>query len=225
MSAESTDHRKRPRRRGEALVNAILEATIEELAEHGYAALTMEGVAERARASKASLYRRWTSRSTLVMDAVYHLLPNPSDIPDTGELRGDLLVLLHQTARTLSGPAGAALRGLLGEALPYPEHAVEIRSRSQGMGRQMMAEVTRRAVARGEIPAEAATGVRLEVGQALLRNHFLFRLEPVPDSLVVEIVDTVLVPLFHTVPYTPPPDARGPVAGPGFGKLPEKHVE
>ncbi len=203
MSAESTDHRKRPRRRGEALVSAILEATIEELAEHGYTALTMEGVAERAKASKASLYRRWTSRPTLVMDAVYHLLPNPSDIPDTGELRGDLLTLLRQTARTLSGPAGQALRGLLGEALPYPEHAVEIRARSQGLGRQMMAEVTRRAVARGEIAPEAVTGARLDVGQALLRNHFLFRPEPIPDGLVVEIVDTVLVPLFHTLPMGP----------------------
>jgi AcrR family transcriptional regulator len=202
MSAESTDHRKGPRRRGEALVNAILEATIEELGEHGYAALTMEGVAERAKASKASLYRRWTSRSALVMDAVYHLLPNPSDIPDTGELRGDLLILLRQTARTLSGPAGEALRGLLGEALPYPEHAVEIRSRSQGMGRKMMAEVARRAVARGEIAAEAAVGPRLEVGQALLRNHFLFHHEPIGDEVILEIVDTVLLPLFHTVPTT-----------------------
>ncbi|MGW5875321.1 TetR-like C-terminal domain-containing protein [Nocardiopsis terrae] len=160
----------------------------------------MEGVAEQARASKASLYRRWTSRATLVMDAVYHLLPDPSDIPDTGELRGDLLVLLRQSVRSLSGPAGA-LRGLPVEALPRPEHHVEIRIRSQGTGRRMMAEVARRAVARGEIPAEAMADVRLDVGQALLRNHFLFRVVPVPDSLVVEIADTVLVPLFHTVPH------------------------
>lgn len=201
MSAENTDHRKRPRRRGEALVSAILEATIEELREHGYAALTMEGVAERAKASKASLYRRWNSRAELVMDAVYHLLPDPSEIPDTGSLRGDLLAVLRQTAAMLDSPAGTALRGLLGETLPYPDHAEEIRARSRGMSRQMMAEVARRAVERGEIPPEAVVGPRLDVGQSLLRNRFLFQLEPIPDGVVVEIVDTVLVPLFHTVPY------------------------
>ncbi|SIO85499.1 TetR/AcrR family transcriptional regulator [Nocardiopsis sp. JB363] len=202
MSVESNDHRKRPRRRGDALLIAIFEATITELDEHGYAGLTMERVAERARASKASLYRRWNTRSALVMDAVYHLLPDPEQVPDTGELRGDLLALLRQNAAMLDGPAGSALRGLLAEALPDPEHGREIRARSQGRGRRMMAEAARRAVARGEIRPEAVIGPRLDVGQALLRNHFLFQGSPLDDELVVEIVDTVLLPLFHAPAWT-----------------------
>lgn len=198
MSVESNDHRKRPRRRGDALLAAIHEATIAELDEHGYAGLTMERVAERARASKASLYRRWNTRAALVMDAVYHLLPDPDQVPDTGELRGDLLALIRQNATMLAGPAGSALRGLLAESLPDPEHDQEIRSRSQGRGRRMMAEVARRAVERGEISPEAVIGPRLDVGQALLRNHFLFQGSPLDDELVVEIVDAVLMPLFHS---------------------------
>ena len=72
MHAMVTDHRKLPRRRGDALNAAIYQATLDELAEVGYAGLTMEGVAERAKASKASLYRRWPTRIELVMERVTH---------------------------------------------------------------------------------------------------------------------------------------------------------
>ncbi|MFI7443863.1 TetR/AcrR family transcriptional regulator [Nonomuraea indica] len=196
-----TDHRKLPRRRGDALNAAIFRATLDELAEAGYARLTMERVAERARAGKASLYRRWPTRAELVMDAVYHVLPAPSSAPDTGTLRGDVLAVLRETARLLAGPAGEALRGLLSEALVDEARAATFRQRSHGLGRRTMEEITRRAVERGEIEAGAVTPRRLDAGQALLRQHFLFSGPPVPDELLVEIVDEVVVPLFRTAAH------------------------
>src|SRR6187399_1252637 len=98
------DHRTQPRRRGPALQEAILDAARAELAEVGYANLTMERVAARAKASKASVYSRWPSRIELVMDVFYDLMPDPAAPPDTGTLRGDLLATLRQTAELLSGP-------------------------------------------------------------------------------------------------------------------------
>lgn len=194
------DHRQEPRRRGDVLVNAILAATLDELRDHGYAALTMDGVAARAGASKASLYRRWDTRAALVMDAVYQLAPLPDRIPDTGCLRGDLLAVLRQSATVLQGPAGAALRGMLAEALPEPDRVRELRTRSRGRNRGLMAEVLRRAVERTEIPPEAVIPTRLEVGAALLRNHYLFHQEPLDEQVLTDIVDDVLLPLFTTVP-------------------------
>ncbi|MFC5816638.1 TetR/AcrR family transcriptional regulator [Nonomuraea harbinensis] len=199
MAEMVTDHRKLPRRRGEELAAAIYRATLDELAESGYAKLTMERVAERARASKASLYRRWPTRVALVMDSVYHSLPALSDVPDTGSLRGDLLTLLRGTADILSGPAGEAMRGLLAEALRDEASARTFKENSQGAGRKMMAEIARRAVERGEISGDAVTPLRLDTGQALLRQHFLFQGPPIPDRLVVDIVDEVLVPLLTRV--------------------------
>jgi AcrR family transcriptional regulator len=190
------DHRKLPRRRGEALNEAILRATLEELAEVGYAKLTMEGVAERAKASKATVYRRWPSRMELAIDAVYHVLPDPTSMPDTGSFRSDLLALLRSTADLLAGPAGEALRGLLGDALSDAARTAELRKRSQGNGRKSMQELLRRAVTRGEIPESAVTPRRLEVGQAMLRQHFLFNGVPIPDQIITEVVDEVLIPLF-----------------------------
>ncbi len=200
MSMTEDDHRRRPRRRGEALVAAILEATIDELVEKGYPALTMESVAQRAGASKASLYRRWETRAELVMDAVYRMAPMPEQIPDAGELRADLLEVLRQTAATLEGPAGTALRGLLADSLADNVRIDELRTKSQGRNRKLIAEVLRRAVARGEISEETVLPIRLEVGAALIRNQFLFHNELLDEALFVSIVDDVLLPLFRSPP-------------------------
>ncbi|QGH69773.1 TetR/AcrR family transcriptional regulator [Pseudactinotalea sp. HY158] len=216
----TADHRTSPRRRGDVLVRAILAATLTELRERGYAALTMDAVARRAGASKASLYRRWDSRAALVMDAVYELAPSPGQVPDTGDLRGDLLAALRQSAAVLEGPAGAALRGMLAEALPEPGRARELRARSRGTNRALMAEVLRRAVERGEIPPGAVTGPRLEVGAAMLRNHYLFHNEPLGENVLVGMVDDVLLPLCRAEPHRPPPPLPGSQprpARPGVG--------
>jgi AcrR family transcriptional regulator len=191
-----SDHRTRPRRRGATLDAAIFEATLDELSERGYATLTMERVAERARASKASLYRRWPSRIELVIDAVRHAFPDPASTPDTGSLRGDLLAALRHAAAQLAGPAGEALRGVLSDVLRDRARTAELRRRTQGASITMMREILDRAAERGEIEASAVTPRRLEAGPALLRHHFLFGSDPVADEIIVEIVDDVLLALF-----------------------------
>jgi AcrR family transcriptional regulator len=192
-----TDHRTQPRRRGEVLNSAIFEATLKELAEVGYAKLTMERVAARAGASKASVYRRWPSRMELVLDAVHHLAPDPTDMPDTGSLRGDALAFMRTAADLLAGPGGEALRGLLGDALADPSRTLELRRHSRGTGHRVMHEITRRAVERGEINSDAITSQRLDVAQAMLREQFLFHGPPIPDAVIIEIVDEIVLPLFR----------------------------
>ncbi len=194
------DHRTRPRRRGAALETAILEAVLAELAQEGYARLSVEGVAERAGASKASLYRRWPGKAELVMDAVRSVLPDPRDPPDTGSLRGDLLALFRAVAHHLAGPAGQGLRGLLSDALRDEGRAARMRDHARGTSRRMVQEVVRRAVDRGEVDPAAATPRRLEAGHAQLRYHFLVHGAPVPDDVIVGIVDEVVVPLLRLPP-------------------------
>ena len=194
----STDHRKRSRRRGAALEEAILEATLAELVKVGYAQLRMERVAERAGASKASLYRRWPGKLELVMDAVYHVLPDPDSAPDTGSLRGDLLALLRTVADRLAGPAGQALRGVLSDALRDESRAAQLREHARGTSLQTMREIVRRAGTRGELDPDAITSRQLETGHALMRYHYLFNGPPIPDDVIVEIVDDVVLPLLRT---------------------------
>ncbi|MBB4932686.1 AcrR family transcriptional regulator [Lipingzhangella halophila] len=193
----STDHRKRPRRRGDTLNAAILDATLAELADVGYQELTMEGVAERAQASKASLYRRWPSKATLAMDAAYSALPSPEKVADTGSLRGDLLAMLRDATDQLSGPAGQAILGLMGDALASPERATEIRAHSRGSSLRSARTIVRRAAARGEVDADAITDLQLQTIQALMRHHVISVGIPVPEDAINGIVDEVLLPLFR----------------------------
>src|SRR3954466_9997578 len=78
----------RPRIEGDR-EQEILDAAIQVLAEVGYDRLTMDAVAAKAKASKATLYRRWTSKVSLVIEALQHE-KGPNTPPDTGSLRGDL---------------------------------------------------------------------------------------------------------------------------------------
>ena len=196
-AAPSSDHRTRPRRRGHALDRAILEATLLEIEDSGYAALSMERVAERARASKASLYRRWPSKVELVLAAVYGLLPDPASQIDTGTLRGDLLALFRNAAGLLAGPAGTAIRGLISDALRDPELATQLRSYTRGRSLAAMREVVRHATERGELPSGTITARQLDAGLSVMRFHFLIHGGPVPDHVIAEIVDEVVLPLLH----------------------------
>src|ERR1700683_561900 len=87
--------RIRQRRRGEELEAALLEAAWAELVEVGFARLTMESVAARAKTGVAVLYRRWPRKDDLVLDAIQHYAAtHPVDVPDTGNLRGDMIAML-----------------------------------------------------------------------------------------------------------------------------------
>ena len=91
-----TEQLHRQRRRGEELEAALLQAAWDELAEVGFAKLTMESVAVRAKTGVAVLYRRWPNKDDLVIAAIGHYgKTRPVEIPDTGTLRGDMLGLLR----------------------------------------------------------------------------------------------------------------------------------
>ncbi|MFI6054359.1 TetR/AcrR family transcriptional regulator [Streptomyces violascens] len=199
------DHRKGPRRRGEELESAILRATLDELAEVGYSALTMERVAVRARTGKAAVYRRWPSRAQLVLDACKLGKISEVDLPDTGGVRGDALVLLRQMAATMSSPLGGIMRGLLGEMTRDPELAELIRERIHTIRPLAVHVILERAVERGEVEPWVLTSRRATVATDLLRNQFLLFGAPVEDEVIVDIVDDIYLPLILS-PGANPPD-------------------
>jgi AcrR family transcriptional regulator len=198
------DHRRKPRRRGEELQRAILTATLEELADVGYAGLTMERVAVRARTGKAALYRRWASRAELVVDACAAGRFFDGDPPDTGALRTDVLAVLQQLSARLATSHGDILRGLLTEIMRDPEFARLVRERLQTVGPGPIRHVLRRAVRKGEIQPWVMDSRRATVAVALLRDHFLLHGAPVPEDVITEIVDDVYLPLLLAPPGAPP---------------------
>lgn len=191
----AVDHRTLPRRRGDALADDILDATVAELLESGYDGLTMDAVARRAGASKASLYRRWPHVTALLLAALYRGMPTTADVPDLGSLRADVLALMRQGTAHLAGPIGTAVRGLLSESLRNPDVAAQVHEYSRGNSLQVMRVIAQRAVVRGECRPEALTDRRLEVGPSLLRQHLVTTGQLPDDDVLVEIVDEVVLPL------------------------------
>jgi AcrR family transcriptional regulator len=158
----------------------------------------MDKVAKRAGTNKNAIYRRWPSRGALGLAAYHQLAVADAEPPDTGELRGDVLELLRRANRQWSSPAGEILRGLLADAAADPELMAELRERSGDAGSSLWLTVVGRAVARGEITPEALHPRVATVAVALLRNEYVIRGVPsAPDSVLVEIVDEVYLPLLR----------------------------
>jgi AcrR family transcriptional regulator len=183
------------RRRGDALLEAIYGAVLEELARSGYAGLSIEGVAERSRTGKASIYRRWPSRFELVIDAFDYALPDLSeDPPDTGSVRADLIAVLRRVAETMNGTVGSAARACLGCLDQDPEIAAAVRDRVLRPRKAIIREILRRGVDRGEVRPEAVTDRFAALGPMLLHSEVLQTGAPVSDEAVEAIVDHVLLP-------------------------------
>ncbi|WP_438001023.1 TetR/AcrR family transcriptional regulator [Sorangium sp. So ce185] len=188
---------------------AILRAAAEELAEVGFPGLTMDGVARRAGTNKNAIYRRWPSRAALAVAAYRQLAADSAALPDTGSLRADALELLRGANRHWSSPLGDVLRGLLAGVGGEPELLRELQEASNDGGSALWLSVLGRAVARGEAPPEALHPRVATAAVVLLRNEFITRGAPsVPDSVLVEIVDEVYLPLIRGRGARGPTSAR-----------------
>jgi AcrR family transcriptional regulator len=184
------------RRRGAELEQTILRAAAEELTESGYTGMTMDRVAWRAGTNKNTIYRRWPNRAALGIAAYRQLAVTTAQLPDTGELRGDVLELMRSANRTWSSPIGGILRALLAGARDDPQLLAQIQEQSADAGSAAWLTILARAVARGEALPEALHHRVATVAIVLLRNEYITRGFPsVPDSVIVEIVDRVYLPL------------------------------
>lgn len=193
--------RNRPsasRRRGATLEQAILRATIDELLESGYEALTMDRVARRAGTNKNAIYRRWPSRAALAVAAYRELNVADQPLPDTGSLRDDALELLRRANRSWTSPAGQLRRSLFAGVAHDPELLALIQERANDAGSALWLTVVARAVARGEVRPEALDPRVATVAIVLLRNEYITRgPTSVADAVLIEIVDDVYLPLLR----------------------------
>jgi AcrR family transcriptional regulator len=193
----------RPRVEGER-EEEILDAVVEMLMEAGYERLTMDAVARRARASKATLYRRWETKQSLVVDAVIRSKQmHEQPLPDTGSLRDDLRALFcGPSSNALITDSSRVLGVVLTALQTDPQFAEDFRTRFIAPKITRSAEVYRRAAERGEL----APGVDLSIlGPAfagiLLHRRFVLGEELTPD-LVDRVLDQIIIPAATGRPFT-----------------------
>ncbi|MET8720519.1 TetR/AcrR family transcriptional regulator [Streptomyces misionensis] len=188
----------RGRRRGPELEAALLDAAWDELAQAGFARLTMESVASRANTGVAVLYRRWANKDELALAALKHYRDtHPVEIPDTGSLRGDLLAALtvmgEARAAFFAIASATAFSGLLASTGLTP---TQVRDRIFG-DRQLLLvqDLYQRAHDRGEIDLERVPAAVLAMPFDLVRNDLLMDPKPLKPPRIRAIVDELFLPL------------------------------
>ncbi len=196
MAADPASDAVRRRRRGIELEQALLDAAWQELAGVGFAKLTMESVAERAKTGVAVLYRRWPNKNDLVLAAIRHYgVANPVTVPDTGNLRDDMLQLLANVSggrAELAAIVGATFAGLRDSTGLAPE---DVRQSIRGEAPFRSDVVFQRANERGEIDLARIPQDVLDLPFQLVRHDILMTLQPSSPERIRVIVDEIFLPL------------------------------
>ncbi|AVZ75361.1 TetR family transcriptional regulator [Streptomyces lunaelactis] len=168
---------------------AILEATRAALVELGWSKLTMGDVATRAGVAKTTLYRRWTNKNELVVDAVAVLF-DELELPDRGSLVADVEGVVLQFAALLARPeARTALMAVVAESTCDDALRVRIRSAIVDRQKRLVVQGRERAQARGELPYEEDPGAAarntdliFDVVAGAVVHRALVSAEPVDDE-------------------------------------------
>jgi AcrR family transcriptional regulator len=184
--------RRRPGGRSSRVRAAAIAATLAELAESGYAALSLERIARRAGVNPTSLYRRWGSRERLVLEAMLEQVAEHVAVPDTGSLRADLLELARAAAANSARPEVAAMARAVAAQAP---HDAELSAANEAFWAERLAldgAIVERAIERGEVdPATDPTEV-IEAVIGPIHLRLLLTGRPVDDAFVERTVDTVV---------------------------------
>jgi AcrR family transcriptional regulator len=185
---------RRGRPRNEACTSDILEAAIAVVSEVGMAGLTMDSVAARAGVGKATIYRRWSSKEALMLDAWMSVVRSPATA-DTGALRTDLLQMLTGRDHPL---ADAVLQRvfpqMVAAAKVNPDVADAYRSFIAERRLPLMA-VLQLAVERGEIHPSHDLDVVYDILVAPLMYRWLVTDAPIDDDVIRSIIDLALAGL------------------------------
>jgi len=149
--ADEAPARGRGRPRSEKADQAILDATLRMLGTQGVAGTTIEGVAADAGVGKTTIYRRWPTKTELILAAISNIVP-PGDPPDTGSMAGDMAALAETQRRRL---AGSGLSGIvprvLAESMGDPELHRDFVERVVEPFRDMLRLFIERGIDRGEL--------------------------------------------------------------------------
>lgn len=181
----------------ESVTAAITSAMFDQLAETGYARMSMDAVARRAGVGKAAVYRRWPSKQAMLIDLVGAAMRrNLPEVPDAGSLAGDVRGFLDLIVTQV---ADARVRRIaldvLVETTRIPELAAGLQDAVAAPRRSAAATVLTRAIERGELPADLdrELGLDLLIGPLLVR--LLFATDQVDDAHLDRLTNVIVTSL------------------------------
>jgi AcrR family transcriptional regulator len=195
----------RPGGRSARVRSAVLDATLDELVDHGYAAMTIHGIARRAGVNKTSLYRRWGTKGALLAEALASMSPDAPAPPDTGDVRTDLLVL-WSTAPPPRRPGDFARPVAVSRALAAADSDPAVAAAHHLLWQrrlELIKVVVERAVSRGQLPPEADPELLMDLLFGPFHTRVIARGQRPSLRFLTQVMEAAL----HAVGAGPPPSA------------------
>ncbi|MFD9631280.1 TetR/AcrR family transcriptional regulator [Streptomyces violascens] len=188
-----------PRRRSEKSRSATLSAALELCAENGYGKVTIEAIAARAGVSKKTIYRWWSTKGAILLDAVTELVAIGSPLPDTGDIDADLRTHVGSLVRLFTSPVmGPAYTGILAELLHDERLARAVNDELVIPRVALVYQRMRGAQEQGQLPPDADLPLAVEMLYGpLYYRHSLGRVMPDEqriETLVAHVMRALRTP-------------------------------
>jgi AcrR family transcriptional regulator len=195
-SAKNDPQARAPGRpRSERAHRAILRAANELLESDGFAAVTVEAIAERAGVSKATIYRWWPNRAAVVMDGFLSIVSSEVPFPHTGQAREDIRIHMRRLADAFGGKMGRTVAALIAEGQADPELAEALRSRWLSVRRAEAREILELGIERGELRVDLDPEVAVDVLYGPIYYRMLVGHAPLDDDFADALADHVFAGL------------------------------
>jgi AcrR family transcriptional regulator len=182
----------RGRPRDQAAHSAVLTAAADLLNEGGLPAVTIESVSARSGVSKPTIYRYWTNRTAVAIDAFARYMGGHVPLADTGNPRRDLTEQVRRVAAFYQTPAGTVFAQLLGATTTDAQAAAQLRDRFLAARRAEVARLWQRAVELGQ----ARPGMNADIAIDVLFSPIVYRLlvghAPIGPAEAAQFADAAL---------------------------------
>ena len=195
--AAKNDPQARPpgRPRSERAHRAILQAANELLESEGFAAVTVEAIAERAGVSKATIYRWWPNKAAVVMDGFLSIVSIEVPFPHTGHAREDIRIHMRRLAEGFSGKIGCTVAALIAEGQSDPELAEALRSRWLSVRRAEAREILELGIECGELREDLDLEVAVDVLYGPIYYRMLVGHAPLESDFADALADHIFAGL------------------------------
>ncbi len=167
----------------------VLEATLELAADSGLQACTFDAVSERSGVARSTLYRHWSNQSELVMDALRSQAVDLHVVPDTGNLRDDMLTSILGLGYALENSTWGALVPQLVAAAAINADISALQKKHDQHHLSMDVEIIERAKERGEVAADVDSTYAALLFSAPVFCRYLVAREPVDARWITSHVD------------------------------------
>lgn len=180
--------KKKGRPRDVATEKAILTASYDLLLENGFGAITVEKIAERAKVSKATIYKWWPNKAAVVMDGFLSAAMSRLPVPDTGSVINDIVIQVGNLARFLISREGKVINELIAEGQFDGKLAEAYRARYFNPRRLDSRRILERGVQRGELKEDLDIELCIDLIYGPLFYRLLVTGEKIDETFIKALI-------------------------------------